>query len=77
MLSAKLRLKVVSNITFLCPLKTSKILRFSDVFRGYSNVTLGKNELSLQSHHNVIDNNLVESSNSTILCHILSAFSPN
>ena len=30
------------NVTFLHPLKTSENLRFSDVFRGYRNVTLGE-----------------------------------
>ena len=30
------------NFTFLYPLKTSENRRFSDVFRGYSNVTLGE-----------------------------------
>ena len=30
------------NVTFLYPLKTSKNRRFSDVFKGYRNVTLGE-----------------------------------
>ena len=30
------------NVTFLYPLKTSENPRFSDVFRGYRNVTLGE-----------------------------------
>ena len=30
------------NVTFLYPLKTSENQRFSDVFRGYRNVTLGE-----------------------------------
>ena len=30
------------SVTFLYPLKTSENLRFSDVFRGYRNVTLGE-----------------------------------
>ena len=30
------------NVTFLYPLKTSENIRFSDVFRGYRNVTLGE-----------------------------------
>ena len=30
------------NVTFLHPLKTSENRRFSDVFRGYRNVTLGE-----------------------------------
>ena len=30
------------NVTFLYPLKTSKKPGFSDVFRGYRNVTLGE-----------------------------------
>ena len=30
------------NVTFLYPLKTSENGRFSDVFRGYGNVTLGE-----------------------------------
>ena len=33
------------NVTFLYPLKTSENLRFSDVFRGYRNVTLGEHGL--------------------------------
>ena len=41
------------NATFLYPLKTSENLRFSEVFRGYRNVTLGEyglNSLSLVFH---------------------------
>ena len=34
------------NFTFLYPLKTSENRRFSDVFRGYSNVALGEYGLS-------------------------------
>ena len=34
-----------SNVTFLYPLKTSENLWFSDVFRGYRNVTLDSNGL--------------------------------
>ena len=30
------------NVTFLCSLKTSENQRFSDVYRGYRNVTLGE-----------------------------------
>ena len=30
------------NVTFLYPLKTSENWRFSDVFRGYRNITLGE-----------------------------------
>ena len=33
------------NVTFLYLQKTSENLRFSDVFRGYRNVTLGEYEL--------------------------------
>ena len=35
------------NVTFLYPLKTLENLRFSDVFRGYRNVTLGEYGLKL------------------------------
>ena len=35
------------NVTFLYPLKTSENLGFSDVFRGYRNVTLGEYELNI------------------------------
>ena len=31
-----------SNVTFLYPLKTSENPRFSEVFRGYKNVTLAE-----------------------------------
>ena len=37
-----------SNVTFLYPLKTSENLLFSDIFRGYRNVTLGEYGLSLK-----------------------------
>ena len=33
------------NVTFLYPLKTSENRRFSDIFRGYRNVTLEEYEL--------------------------------
>ena len=36
---------LISCITFLYPLKMSEKCRFSDVFRGYKNVTLDINEL--------------------------------
>ena len=35
------------NVTFLYPLKTSKNFRFSDIFRGYRNVTLGEYGLKM------------------------------
>ena len=35
------------NVTFLYPLKTSENLWFSDIFRGYINVTLGEYGLTL------------------------------
>ena len=33
------------NVTFLYPVKNQKTLWFSDTFRGYKNVTVGKNGL--------------------------------
>ena len=41
----QLRLTHFTHFTFLYPLKTSENHRFSDVFRGYRNVTLDCNEL--------------------------------
>ena len=38
-----------SNVTFLCPQKLSENHRFSDVFRGYRNVTLDKNGLIIMN----------------------------
>ena len=40
---------LMSSVTFLYPLKTSENLRFSDVFKGYKNVTLDINGL-IRSH---------------------------
>ena len=37
----------LSNATFLYPLKMSENLWFSDVFRGYRNMTLDKNGLRI------------------------------
>ena len=39
----------MSSVTFLQPLKTSEKRRFSDVFRGYINVTLDINGLSMKN----------------------------
>ena len=39
------------NVTFLYPMKTSENGRFSDVFRGYRNVTLGEYELISSNIH--------------------------
>ena len=39
----------MSSVTFLYPLKTSEKRRFSDVFRGFKNVTLDINGLSCKT----------------------------
>ena len=39
------------NVTFLYPLKNSENRRFSDVFRGYKNVTLGEYGLKPLFHY--------------------------
>ena len=44
---------LMSSVTFLYPLKTSENLRFSDVFRGYKNLTLDINELERYCYDNV------------------------
>ena len=45
------------SVTFLYPLKTPENLRFSDVFRGYRNVTLGENEFIEKFNLTEIENN--------------------
>ena len=44
---------VGSSVTFLYPLKTSENLWFSDVFRGYGNMTLGLNGLMGYEKHSL------------------------
>ena len=44
-LATKMFNLILPNIPFLCPLKTSKNLWFSGVFRGHKKGTLGRNGL--------------------------------
>ena len=67
-----------SSVTFLYPLKTSENQRFSDVFRGYRNVTQDQNGLKLNLEmfqKNVFEivgkNTVCEiSPNLTVVCNI-------
>ena len=46
------------NVAFLYPLETSENLQFSDVFRGYRNVTLGEYGLNYVGGLPAFRNNL-------------------
>ena len=50
----------MSNVKFLYPLKTSEKRRFSDVFRGYKNVTLDINGLKEQPLDVFLENSCSE-----------------
>ena len=50
----------MSSVRFLYPLKKSEKLRFSDIFRGYKNVTLDINGLKEQPLEVFLENRCSE-----------------
>ena len=58
-----------SNVTFLCPLKTSENLRFCDVFRGYRNVTLGEYGLRIHEWESIRKWSLTSDTLTTLILH--------